>query len=191
MTSHIASGWRLGLGAGLLLAALAAGALLWQQRSAVAPVSGPQRSDYTLHDFTLVALDNDGRENMTLAAPYLERDAGNHDYRISAPRMRFPDGKGQAWTGQADHGWVNADYSQARLDGNVRLDGPPGMTSPVTLTTSTLSLWPKQHLARSDAHVVITSPGSILAGDGLEARLDTRRFSLLSNVRGRYAPIAR
>jgi lipopolysaccharide export system protein LptC len=164
---------------------------MWQQRHAPARTAGPARPDYTLHDFTMVALDKQGRESMTLAAPYLERDPGNHEYHITTPRMRFPDGKGAAWTGQAARGWVNADYSQARLDGDVRFDSPPGVGQPTTFRTSTLSLWPRQHLARSQARVVATSPGSILSGVGFEARLDRREYSLLSNVRARYAPISR
>lgn len=183
--------WRWLAGVVLLLAAVASGVSLWQQRRHLPQGTGPVRPDYTLHDFTMVALDKQGRESMTLIAPYLERDSGNHEYRITTPRMRFPDGKGAAWTGQAREGWVNADYSQARLDGDVRFDSPPGAGTPTTFTTSTLSLWPKQHLARSPAHVAVTSPGSILGGDGFEARLDLRQYSLLSNVRARYAPTSR
>ena len=69
--------WRMTATVVLLLGAIATGWALLHQRahpSTGGPVAG--RSDYVLHDFELVALDDQGQESFTLHAPLLQETPG-------------------------------------------------------------------------------------------------------------------
>ena len=78
----------------LLLAALAAesGWLLWSLREpAPAEVlTGPPRSDYQLVDFSLVALDAEGRESFVATGPRLARHPFAGTIEVSEPVLTLP-----------------------------------------------------------------------------------------------------
>src|SRR5690606_28098388 len=84
----------------LALAALTSGWLVYRLRQAdTAPVlMGPPRSDYTLQDFSLVALDAQGHEAFSVRGPRLARHPHLGTLDISEPRLRFPDAHGGIWT---------------------------------------------------------------------------------------------
>jgi lipopolysaccharide export system protein LptC len=88
-------------------------------------------------------------------------------------------------------GWVSADGDELRLRGDVR-GVSSGMTGPATtMTTRELNIFPDARRAQSQGQVVITRPGSILSGRGLQLDLATKQYSFKSEVRHRYVPTAR
>lgn len=172
----------------LALAALASGWLVYRLRQAdTAPVlMGPPRSDYTLQDFSLVALDAQGHEAFSVRGPRLARHPHLGTLDISEPRLRFPDAHGGIWTTRADTAFVTADADRVRLSGDVLVEGPPDADSaPPRLATEELDLFPEENRIVSAAAVTLTGPGSILRGRGLAADLDTRRFEL-AQPEGRF-----
>ena len=70
----------------LLVAAVASGWSVWTHRPErrTTPVA-EARSDYTLHDFELVVLDNQGKESFTLRAPELTRNPGDRSMALATP----------------------------------------------------------------------------------------------------------
>ena len=56
------------------------------------------------------------------------------------------------------------------------------------MATEQLNLVPDANRATSPAEVIVTQPGSILRGQGMEALLDSKRVRLSSNVKVRYVP---
>jgi len=49
-------------------------------------------------------------------------------------------------------------------------------------------VFPENDRVTSPVEVTINRPGSILRGDGLEVNLASKRYTLKSEVRSRYAP---
>lgn len=186
--------WRGTVSLLLLVIAAISGWSLWSKRNApsetVAAAGG--RPDYVLHDFTLVALDAQGRETFTLRAPKLARDPGTETLEIVTPLFLIPpregSSNGDAWQVRADTGWVSAEGDELRLRGAVKAESDGSTEVPVTITTEQLSVFPEADRVTSPVAVTINRPGSILRGDGLEVNLASKQYTLQSEVRSRYVP---
>ncbi|MDO4709516.1 MAG: LPS export ABC transporter periplasmic protein LptC [Pseudomonadota bacterium] len=181
--------WRTALTLILIAASLGIGIAIQQQQERLRNADNTARyhSDYTLHDFQITTLNKDGSEAFTLAAPRLERNPESREMDIATPRFYFPDSKARRWRAQSRTAWVNADGSEVRLRDEVRLEAPEG-ESQLRMETSSLDVFPDAGIASTDAEVLITQPGTIIRGRGLEAQLDANRVTLKSEVRSRYVP---
>ncbi|GAB3507028.1 LPS export ABC transporter periplasmic protein LptC [Pseudoxanthomonas daejeonensis] len=183
--------WRTGLGVVLLVAAIVSGWSAWHMRERSEPAADTgQRSDYVLRDFELVMLGKDGVESVRLRAPELQRSREDESLAIVQPLFLMP-GEDGGWQLASDRGWVDAEGSVAKLDGNVKGDSAPGNPTPTTFRTDRLELLPDQHLARTDDRVTLTQPGIMQTGVGFQANLQTRQYQFLSQVKTRYEPSPR
>ena len=178
------------LGGGLLLAALFIGWSAWHHRSTATPAATTEsRVDFTLGDFEIITLDEQGRETASLRAPLMERNRADQTSTITQPLFLLPDADGNHWQLRSDTGWVSAKGEELRLRGNVAGDSPrDAQTAPTTFRTSKLDVFPQRDLARTSARVTMTRPGLRQTGVGFRANLKTRQYSLLSQVKTRYEP---
>lgn len=179
-------------GAILFLVATITGWMLWQlrERDEPPPLYGPPRSDYTLVEYELVALDEAGAESFRVNGPMLARHPFLGTLDVEQPRFLFPDSSGNPWNARAARAFVTAKGEEVRLSGGVEFDGPPENGRRIELRTRQLTVLPKTRELVSDVAVTITGPGSILRGQSLRADLNARRFQL-SDVTGHYAPTSR
>jgi lipopolysaccharide export system protein LptC len=176
------------LGIVLLVAAALSGWSLWHDRVVEEQAHAASgRSGYVLHDFELIALDNSGKESFTLRAPLLQQTPGAKTMDLTTPLFLLPDKEGGYWHVRSKTGWVSDNREEIRLRGNVEARSPEGDTRPVNMKTEQLNVFPDANRATSASAVTITQPGSILRGRGLEADLADKRYTLLSQVRSRYA----
>ncbi len=183
--------WR-GMAMGLLLAAALVSAwAVWHQRGKDTSLSAlPGQPDYVLEDFELVALDEKGVESFTLRAPRLTRDPDARTLAIVTPLFLIPPRSGsqaEPWEVRSRTGWVSAKGEELRLRGDVTAVNA-GAAGPTTLASDEMNVFPKAKRATSAAQVTVTQPGSILRGRGLEVSLDSRQYTLKSEVRSRYVP---
>lgn len=184
--------WRVIATALLLLGAIATGwSLLHGRAQSAATGAATGRSDYVLHDFELVALDDQGQESFSLRAPLLQQTPGARTMDLEQPLFLLPDDQGHYWQVKSRRGWVSENRDRIRLDGNVVGTSPTEENRNIALRTEQLTVYPDRHHASSPTVVTITQPGSILRGRGLEVALDTRRYVFLSQVRSRYVPTLR
>lgn len=180
----------------LVLSALAAASqvLLWLTRPpAIEPTfSGPPRSGYTLDDFSLNALDAEGKLSFTVSGPRLTRRGEDGSIFVTTPDYVMVDKDGNPWIGKSDAAWVNKDGSVMRLEGEVQMRRTPSASvKPVTLLTSDLTAMPKAKTFETAAPAQIVQPGSILRGTGLRGDLNTKVMELLSDVNNTFEPRAR
>lgn len=177
----------------LAMAVVLVGIVAWQLRKKpeLAPAAAG-RSDYVLWDFTLVALNDDGQEAFTVVAPRLERDPRGKTLTLFTPTFTFPDKKQGRWQATSESAWVGPKANEVRLLKQVELVGPRTPRGLQTrFSTEMLSVFPDQDRASTDAVVTVRHGGSILAGQGLRADMRARKFQLLKDVKGRYAPSRR
>jgi lipopolysaccharide export system protein LptC len=154
--------------------------------------AGPPRSSYTLHDFKLTTLGIDGKPTLFLTAPQLDRRNGDHALYINAPHFVLPQANGAAWRGAARFGWVNAQGTEIKLLGDVRVVQPASAGSGQNVITSqNITAWPRKHLLTSTARTVIQQPNATLSGVGFRANTATRTLELLDDVHGTLQPAAR
>jgi len=148
---------------------------------------GPPRSDYVLSDFSMRALDADGKLAFVVESPRLARHPWLGTFAIDEPRFVILDGNADTWNASARSGWVRKDAKELRLSDAVAADRVADADStPLSLRTERLTALLDSDRMTSDAPVTITQPGLILRGVGLDADLKQDRFSLLADVRARY-----
>lgn len=183
--------WRSVVTVLLLIGAAISGWSLWTQRAEHATtVQASGRPDYVLNDFELIVLGADGSESFTLRAPKLARDPASRAMDVVTPLFLIPPGQdasGDAWEVRARTGWVSAGGDELHLRGEVRAVSDGSTGAPVTVATEELNVFPEDNRVESAVAVSINRPGSILRGHGLEVDLDTRLYTLKSEVRSNYA----
>ncbi len=181
--------WRVVLTLVLLAGALVSGWSVWTHRveqTSSQVASG--RSDYVLHDFELVALDDQGKESFALRAPRLQETPGARTMELTTPLFLLPDAQGHYWRVRSKTGWVSGKRDEIRLRGEVTTTSPPEDPHKVMMNTEQLNVYPDSNRATSVAVVTITQPGSILRGRGLEANLHSKQYELKSEVHTHYVP---
>jgi lipopolysaccharide export system protein LptC len=183
---------RLWLVAALLaLAGIALNVVLWitRQRINEQTYAGPPRSDYTLTDFTLNALDAEGKLSFQTVGPTLARRGDDGSIFVTTPDYVIYDGSGHEWKGKSDSAWVNKDGTIMRLDGHAEMHRQAAQgVQPVDVVTRDLTTWPKDKKMETAAPATIIQPGSILRGTGMRGDLNTRELELLSNVHATIEP---
>jgi lipopolysaccharide export system protein LptC len=153
---------------------------------------GPARSDYVLHNFEMTTLDDNGKESFRLKSPYLERDPKGKSLSIRTPKFSFPDSKGGRWNAESNSAWVGPKAEEVRLIDKVEMLGPKTPSGEQTrFSTAQLTIFPKKDTAQSKDVVTIARGDSILHGRGLQVDMQAKRFQLLADVKGRYAPARR
>jgi len=160
-------------------------ALLWlvRDRTNAQTFAGPPRSDYTLSDFTLDALDSAGKRTFQVSGPRLARRGDDGSIFVDAPDYKLVDGAGHPWTGKSESAWVNKDGTIMKLLGHVEMHrAGDDKSEPVDVVTSDLTTWPKDKKMETAAAATITQPGSILRGTGLRGDLNDKTLELLSDV---------
>lgn len=175
----------------LVLSIVLVGVARWQwQLRQVPPTEVAQRSDYILRDFELTTLGQDGKESFTVRGPYLQRDVGGRSMSLVEPRFSFPgtDGVGR-WQARSEAAWVSPKAEQVHLIRKVGMVGPPSPAGISTrFDTGRLVVFPDAERATSNERVTVTQGDSILAGTGLRVDMQAKRYQLLNEVKGRYAP---
>ncbi|KFN45108.1 LPS export ABC transporter periplasmic protein LptC [Arenimonas oryziterrae] len=174
----------------LLAVAALAGLAVWELRPRPKPPSPSAiRSDYTLHEFVLVTLDEKGLESFTVKSPLLERDPKGKTLTLQLPTFTFPDKSGGHWVATSKTAWIADKAVEVRLLQDVLMLGPRSPRGEQTRFSSEhLQVFPKRNLAQTQADVTVTRADSILQGKGMRADMQTHHFQLLADVKGRYAP---
>ena len=160
----------------------------WSQRPGPPPPA-PQRSDYVLRDYELTTLDKEGRESFTVRGPYLQRDVGGKSLSLVEPRFSFPASQGGRWNARSEAAWVSPGADQVHLLRQVEMVGPPSEAGlRVRFATERLRVLPEVDRADTAGQVTVTHGDSILVGTGLDVDMTAKRFQLLNDVKGHYAP---
>jgi lipopolysaccharide export system protein LptC len=165
--------------------------LVWlnRDRTDEQTFAGPPRSDYTLGDFTLNALNAEGKRTFQVSGPFLARRGDDGSIFVTTPDYLLVDGSGNPWKGKSDSAWVNSDGTVMKLLGHVEMHRQiVGNTKPVDLVTTDLTTWPKDKKMETAAPATITQPGSILRGIGLRGDLNDKTLELLSDVQSTIEP---
>ena len=183
---------RLWLVAALLaLVGIGLNVVLWitRQRTNEQTFAGPPRSDYTLTDFTLNALDAQGKLSFQTVGPMLARRGDDGSIFVTTPDYVIYDGSGHQWKGKSDAARVNKEGTIMRLDGRVEMhrEAAEGV-QPVDVVTRDLTTWPKDKKMETAAPATIVQPGSILRGTGMRGDLNTKELELLSDVHATIEP---
>jgi lipopolysaccharide export system protein LptC len=177
----------------IALAALALGLqiLVWVLRphDQAQAFVGPPRSDYTLTNFTIDALDDAGKLSFSVIGPRLVHKEDDGSVYVTTPDYVMLDNSGNTWKGKSDSAWVNKDGTIMKLEGHVEMHRQPtAKVKPADIVTSDLTTWPKDKRMETAAPVTMTDPDSILSGVGMKSDLGLKVLELFANVHSILQP---
>lgn len=175
----------------LTLVAVALQIVVWVFRPHEPPRDfvGPPRSDYTLSNFSIDALDDSGKLSFRVSGPRLTHKDEDGSIYVDTPDYTMLDNSGNVWKGTSDAAWVNKDGSIMRLDGHVEMHRQPSdKVTPADIITSDLTTWPKEKRMETAAGVTMSDPDSVLSGTGMKSDLGLKVMELFANVHSTLQP---
>ena len=112
------------------------------------------------------------------------------DSEIINPRITLFREKGLPVYVTADHGWINKEGTRVFLKGHTVIKREKSLDNKFSqLETPELTVWPNRDFAETDKAVKITTASTVATGVGMKAYLDTERYYLLNNVKGKHIPV--
>jgi lipopolysaccharide export system protein LptC len=150
---------------------------------------GPPRSDYTLRNFTIDALDEAGKLSFSVTGPRLTHKDEDGSVYMDTPDYVMVDNSGNFWKGKSDAAWVNKDGTIMKLEGHVEMHRQPTeKVKPADIVTTDLTTWPKDKKMETAAPVTMTDPDSVLSGTGMKSDLGLKVMELFANVHSTLQP---
>ena len=186
----------------LALVALATQALVWVfvPREDESTFVGPPRSDYTLSNFTLDALDERGEHSFTMTAPRLVRKEDDGSIYVTAPNYEIVDNGGNLWKGTSESAWVNKDGTVMKLEGAVDMHRiETEKVTPVQMLTRDLTILtdpksktnPQQQRDRrmeTAALTTVIDPDTVAHGVGMKTDMTLKTVEFLADFHSTTQP---
>jgi lipopolysaccharide export system protein LptC len=178
----------------LAILALATRAVVWMltPHEQVSTFVGPPRSDYTLTNFSLDALDESGRHSFTIVGPRLTRKEDDGSIAVTTPNYEIIDNGDNVWKGTSEAAWVNKDGTIMKLEGKVEMHRLPTekvkpaqlLTTDLTVTVDPKTKDPQQsrdHRMETAALATVIDPDTVAHGVGMKADMNLKTVEFLSD----------
>jgi lipopolysaccharide export system protein LptC len=185
----------------LAVIALATQALVWVfvPRDVENTFVGPPRSDYTLANFTLDALDEQGHHSFTMVAPRMARKEDDGSIYVTTPNYEIVDNGGNLWKGTSDSAWVNKDGTIMKFEGAVdmhrleteKVTPVQMLTRDLTVTTDPKTKDPKQQRERrmeTAALTTVIDPDTVAHGIGMKTDMTLKIVEFLADFHSTTQP---
>lgn len=151
-------------------------------------VESERRIDYFFEEFRMVSMDPEGRRNHLLSGRRLEHYQDDGTSNLVEPFMEFAPADAPSWTVESETGWLSADNSLVRLEGEVTMIRAVHASAPaLRIETFDLTIDTARNFASTAKPVRVRSPGLSVDAVGMTTQFDRGLLSLLSEVRGVYA----
>ena len=185
----------------LAVVALATQALVWVfvPREVENSFVGPPRSDYTLGNFTLDALDELGHHSFTMVAPRLVRKEDDGSIYVTTPDYEIVDNGGNVWKGTSESAWVNKDGTIMKLQGRVDMRRiATEKVTPVQLLTRDLTVLSDPKVRNSQTArdrrmettelTTVIDPNTVARGVGMKTDMTLKTVEFLSDFQSTTQP---
>jgi len=186
----------------LALIAFAAWMEVWlmRARDTSEDFTGPPRSDYTMNDFTLDALDSEGAFSFSVTGPRMARRGDDGSIYVTLPNYEIIDNSSNIWKGTSESAWVDKDGNVMKLEGKVLMHREPTeKVERVDLDTNDLTITTDPKLKDAQgrpvanaphrdkrmetaAPTVISETNTVSHSVGMKADMDLKTIEFLSNV---------
>lgn len=185
LTSPLTATWLSLLACSLLAACSEAPA---PPNALVAELSAPY--DYYLTGMLTHRFAADGTLQYRLEAERYTHFPEDDHADLLAPHLFWLAEDAESWQASAERGRldVKADEDTLQLIGSVDLHNQPEARQFLQIRSDTLLVVPARRLASTTAPATVVTATASLQSIGLQLDLASHRLTLLSDVRGRYAP---
>jgi lipopolysaccharide export system protein LptC len=185
----------------LAVFALATQAVVWflAPREEESAFVGPPRSDYTLTDFTLDSLDEQGQHAFSMTAPRMARRQDDGSIYITTPDYDIVDNSGNVWKGTSESAWVNKDGTIMKLLGRVDMHRiETEKVTPVQILTRDLTVLsdpkvknseqPRERRLETAELTTVIDPTTVAHGVGMKANMTLKIVEFLSEFHSTTQP---
>jgi lipopolysaccharide export system protein LptC len=185
----------------LAVFALATQAVVWflAPREEESAFVGPPRSDYTLTDFTLDSLDEQGQHAFSMVAPRMARRQDDGSIYITTPDYDIVDNSGNVWKGTSESAWVNKDGTIMKLLGAVDMHRlPTEKVTPVQILTRDLTVLsdpkvknsqqPRERRMETTELTTVIDPNTVAHGVGMKTDMTLKTVEFLSDFQSTTQP---
>jgi lipopolysaccharide export system protein LptC len=185
----------------LAVFALATQAVVWflAPREEESAFVGPPRSDYTLTDFTLDSLDEQGQHAFSMTAPRMARRQDDGSIYITTPDYDIVDNSGNVWKGTSESAWVNKDGTIMKLLGSVDMHRiETEKVTPVQILTRDLTVLsdpkvknsqqPRERRMETAELTTVIDPTTVAHGVGMKANMTLKIVEFLSEFHSTTQP---
>lgn len=156
-----------------------------QQDSTVSPTSSyDQTSDYSMTQFTMTIMDENGRPSRVIKGQQMAHYPEDDTTRITDPVAEFANEQQEIWQMTAKHGSTQGKGEVILLTEDVIINSKAN--NDIELQTEKLTLDTEHSTAYTDAAVTILSPYGETNSVGLHATLEDKTINLHSKVKGHY-----
>lgn len=136
----------------------------------------------------ITRIDKNGKLQSQLYSPKMTQYPDNTTQFVDPHFIAYGRAE-QPWKVTAKHGKAYDGVAKITLWDNVTIQQNAGPSNhPITITTSAITVYPKQQLAETDQPVTFMQPGITIYSVGIRAYLEEGRVELLSKARGQYDP---
>ncbi|MCF7981442.1 MAG: LPS export ABC transporter periplasmic protein LptC [Pseudomonadales bacterium] len=155
-----------------------------------AQISGPQNAepDFYLLNAKSVEFDQSGKLRYRFNAQQLDHFPKGDYTLVKTPDITLFHNDGTPWYINARQGRITAGNESIKLWDQVVIIRD-SQEEPMKMETRTLTIIPKQDIAKTEQDVVITNRAGRIDATGMITYVDENRMELLSNVRVRHEPI--
>jgi len=155
----------------------------------VKPTQVLHRLDSFSEYFTKTVMNPDGTPKHKLSADSMLHYNDDKSTKLEKPQLIFFVDDEPPWTIRSDTGYATSDGKTIFLGGNVFISRPEAPSVyPVDIVTKNLTINPKINYAETDEFAELISNSYQISGIGLNVYFGlTKKVTLLSNVRGKYA----
>ncbi|NMT65180.1 LPS export ABC transporter periplasmic protein LptC [Marinobacter orientalis] len=168
--------------------------LLWQsddpsEPTEAADLRGESEPDGFVVNGHFLSYDETGRLTTRFRSPRIEQFESRNETVMDSPRATLYGEEGDPpWQVQATRGrFLEAD-ELVHLTGNVKVIRQAEGGSPLTLTTTALTMNNRDRTVYTDEPVQLTDALGLTTATGMKAWIDERILELESQVEGRYEP---
>lgn len=145
--------------------------------------------DTTIENLSVYQFNAEGHLVNQLETPLLRHTPKGNQHWLKTPSIQVADKNHSKWTIKSKEALSLSGGDSITFSKNVIIHKKQTPSSPEsTILTDSLTYFPKEKKAKSDAKVIFKQPGSTVQSHGMLAYLEEKRVKLLSKARGEYVP---
>jgi lipopolysaccharide export system protein LptC len=150
------------------------------------PAAARHVADYSMRQFTVNAMNSDGRLDYRLHGARMSHYLDDDTARVEQPNMTVYKDNDPIWNVYARHGWIAADQKSIVLHGEVLIWRNPIGGPALEIQTDNLHIAPDRQYAETASPVTITQAIGVTRAVGMRVDLEQNTLVLLASVQGSY-----
>lgn len=163
--------------------------LLGKKSDALTPTNSSTEPDAYMEDVVATILNKQGIPSLKIETPKMIHYPENDVTDISKPHITVYRQSPEPWYINSNFAKASSGIDQILFWDNVIIHHAQDSDNPTTtMTTTSLTVFPNQQLAKTDKPITVTQPNATLHAVGMFANMNDGTVKLLSNARGEYVP---